>query len=212
MNIHQIVNKFSLAPDNVLDIFIGKNVNTNIFNINNKIFFDVFYTYLIKNGWIIQNQYIQKTIQTKNIILECTLLNEISNILEFDVPFTSQSNLYRTTNTLIKKYKGTYYDIVCNHYSKQTINIDEFQKNIDSIYNERIEEITVFNKATNPFTINLNVEKISSLENAYITKIVFDNTVTNEDSINDLFEIIDLAMAKYKKTDKTFSSVFEYIY
>ena len=210
MNINQVINRFPLDKvDTVLEIFIGKNLNRQMFNINNKIFFDIVYSYLIKNGWNIQNQYIMKSIQSKNIILENVLQNELSNLFNFEIPFTSNSTLYRKNNVSIKKYKGTYYDILCNYYEKQNLDTQEFQKNIDSIYNETIEEITIFHKKSTPFSIQLNLEKISESMNTYSVKVIFTDSISNEESILELFEIIDLAMSKYKKTDKTITSIFE---
>lgn len=212
MYINQIINRFSLEADfSTLEIFIGKNINKQMFNINNKIFFDVIYTWLIKNGWFIQNQYILKSVQSKDVVLESIINNDISDLLDFEIPFTSQSKLYKKNNDTIKKYKGTYYDILCNHYTKQYIELDDFQQHIDSIYNETIEEVTIFHTKSIPVTIQLNLERISSQLNAYTVKVIITDTINNEEPLLELFDIIDMAMAKYKKTDRTIASIFELI-
>ena len=212
MNITTLINKFPLDKmDSVLEVFIGKNLNRQLFSINNKIFFDTFYSYLIKNGWSLENQYILKSIYAKEFVLESKINNEISNILDFEIPFSQSNNLYQKKNGLIKKFKGTYYDILCSFYEKEPLDVKSFQQNVDSIYNETIEEINVFTKKSTSCTIQLNIEKISSDQNNYSVKIIFNNPISNKESIDELFEIIDYAMAKYKKTDRTIASVFDNI-
>ncbi len=210
MNIYKVINHFPLdKEDSYLEIFIGKNLNRQLFNINNKIFFDILYSYLIKNGWNLNSQYIIKTIQSKNINLECILNNDVSNILDFDIPFTHNNTIYQKLNNSIQKYKGTYYDILCNYYTKKAIDLEVFQEQMDNAYNETIEEVNTFQRKSTPFTIHMNIEKMPVAQSAYTVKIIITNTITDETPLDELFEIIDLAMAKYKKTDKTISSIFE---
>ncbi len=209
MEISQIIQKFTLEkPNSILEIYIGKNLNRQMFNINNKIFFDVFYNYLIKNGWNIQDQFIMKSIHSKNTTLESILNREISNLFDFELPFSSNSNYYCKIDSVLKKFKGTYYDLLCNYYVKQPLQSIDFQKNVDSIYNETIEEISILHKKSTPFTIHLIVEKNSPSLFSYSVKIVTKDSISDTEPLNELFEIIDLAMAKYKKTDKTIASIF----
>jgi hypothetical protein len=205
MEIYKVIQHFHLDKEaSQLEIYIGKNLNRQMFTLNNKIFFDVLLGYIQKNGWYVEKQGVVKSFSGNNV-LQSTIQNKPSTLLEFSVPFTNTITTYKKTNNVIKKYRGTYYDIICSYYQKQIVD-DELH--MDSIYNEIIQEETIFSKKATPFTIHFNVEKGKDT-NYYLVKVVFTEPLNNEEVPEELFELVDMAMAKYKKTDKTISSVFE---
>lgn len=214
MNIYQLVNKFNLEePQSTLEIYIGKNLNKQLFNTNNKIFFDILYSYLIKNNWILSHQMIQKTIQAKNIYLQSNLTSELTNYLDFEIPFSQEVIVYKKMKELNKKFRGTYYDIFCNYYVKTEVDHSEFQKNVDSIFNEIVEETTIFSKKSTPFNIYFTIEKntdssSNQIQNMYTVKLVFTEKIQSDEQLDEFMEILDLAMTKYKKTNKTITSIF----
>jgi hypothetical protein len=207
MEIKKVLKQFNLDNDSAhLEVFIGKNLNRQLFAINNKIFFDVLLGYLQKNGWFVQHQSLTKSSFFPDGIIESSLQNKPSSLLNLSVPFTSTNKVYNTKGPQVKKYKGTYYDVMCCYCQREPV--EEPAVETDRVYTEITQEVTVFSKKSFPFTIHFNVEKADGTA-FYSVKVVFTEPVENDDQLNELFEIIDMAMAKYKKTDRTVDSRFE---
>lgn len=217
MNFSEIIKKTleDKTDESVLEVFIGKNFNRSCFSVNNKIFFDIFHSYLPKNSWTIKKQYISKKFYIEDFILETILTKENSNYLGLAIPFKHTKFLYKKDLETIHKFKGTYYDLFYSYYNKKKL---DFSSSIDftETYNETVEETTIFQKAGAMFELHLIVENLDvpkeslkepSKEKSYIVKLVF-NGIPNYDILDDLVDIIDLAMSKYKKTDKTTNSLF----
>lgn len=233
MNFSEIVRKTleDKTDESILEVFIGKNFNRSCFSVNNKIFFDIFHSYLPKNSWNIKKQYISKKFYINDFVLETILTKEESNYLGLAIPFKHTKFLFRKDLETIRKFKGTYYDLFYSYYNKKKL---DFSSTIDftETYNETIEETTIFHKAGALFELHLIVESLGSSsekesstgipsskekshgdskgEKSYIVKLVFNN-IPNYDILDDLVDIIDLAMSKYKKTDKTMNSIFNLI-
>ena len=232
MDILRVIESFpNLSADSSdkLTIIIGKSISRQCFSINNKIFFDVLKNYLHKNSWFVSKQYLSKKYYYGDKYLESTTEKNKSIVLGLDIPITQKATLYEKKEETIKKYRGTYFDIFCHGYMVNPITETEFSENIDHIYNEVAEEITIFKKG------NSNIELIFSvslaeqprlgvslaeqpLENKEREPTIYSvqlsvsnmNELEKEEFL-EVFEIIELAMCKYKKTDKTISSVFQNI-
>jgi hypothetical protein len=214
MNLADIFKKTSFRENHILEMYIGRNLSKSSFSINNKIFFDVFFSYLQKNDWVSKAQYISKKFYLEDFILESTLKKstevdkEKETYLGLSIPFEFNQIIYKKCNEILKKFKGTYYDIFTTYYQNQTIPLDNI--NFNKVYNEIIEETTVLFKKDSLFDIYFIIEKANNAEKtniSYFVKLVF-NTNPNLDILNEVIDIMDLAMAKYKKTDKTITSVF----
>jgi hypothetical protein len=209
MNLSDIFKKTSFRENNILEMYIGRNLGKSSFSINNKIFFDVFFSYLQKNDWVSTSQYISKKFYLEDFILESIFKKDsYVNHFGFSIPFNFSQSVYKKQNEILKKFKGTYYDIFTTYYERNEIPLETI--NFEKVYNETIEETTIISKKDSLFDIHFIIEKAGNTDKtnvSYFVKLVF-NTSPNLDLLNELIEIMDLAMAKYKKTDKTITSVF----
>lgn len=212
MDILRVIDSFPhLANDYKLNLTIGKSISRQCFTINNKIFFDVLKTYLQKNGWFVSKQYLSKIYYYGDHYLESITEQKKSLVLDLDVPVTQTAALYEKKSEVIKKFKGTYFDLFCHGYRSEPIDTDEFSYHCEEIYNEVTEEITVFKKPNSALEIifSVNKEKEPIIYSVRLSCLSM-NELEREEFL-EVFEIIELAMCKYKKTDKTISSVFESI-
>jgi hypothetical protein len=212
MDILSIIESFpKLENDYKLTLTIGKSISRQCFTINNKIFFDVLKTYLQKNGWFISKQYLSKQYFYRDHYLESITEKKKSIILDLDIPVTQTSFLYEKKNETIKKLKGTYFDIFCHGYNVEEVETSKFSEHCDEIYNELAEEVTLFKKGNsdNQIIFSTNKEKDPIIYSVKLS-ISSMNELEKEEFI-EVFEIIELAMCKYKKTDKTISSSFQQI-
>jgi hypothetical protein len=207
MDITSVIKSFSAKTP--LTITIGKSISRGCFSINNKIFFDVLKTYLNKNGWFVSKQYLSKRFYYNNKYLESTITDKRSILIGLDVPVNHKTVLYEKSGEVIKRFRGTYFDIFCHQYSKSEIDNSEFNENSSCIFSEVGEEISVFKKAGCNLDIvfSVNKEKEPIIFSIRLEISALDETEL--DQINIVFEIIELAMCKYKKTEKTVNSVFQ---
>jgi hypothetical protein len=225
MDILRVIETFPcLTHDYRLTLTIGKSISRQCFTINNKIFFDVLKTYLQKNSWFISKQYISKQYFYGDHFLESITEQKKSNLIDLDIPVTQNAILYEKKNETIKKLKGTYFDLFCHGYNIEVVETSEFSENCEKIYNEVAEEVTVFKKGNSdiqiifsvslgeqpPLRVSLDNKEKDSL--IYSVKLCISNmNELAKEELLEVFEIIELAMCKYKKTDKTISSVFQNI-
>jgi hypothetical protein len=235
MDILSVIELFPcLANDYKLTLTIGKSISRQCFTINNKIFFDVLKTYLQKNGWFISKQYLSKQYFYEEHYLESITEQKKSNLLDLDIPVTQTAILYQKKNETIKKLKGTYFDIFCHGYNAEAaIETSEFSEKCEKIYNEITEEVTVFKKGNSniqiifsvslgneqpPLKVSLGNEQpclgVNKEKESMVYSVKLSISSMNEldkEEFLEVFEIIELAMCKYKKTDKTVSSSFQQI-
>ncbi len=210
MDILQVIKSFPCSSDNyTLLLTIGKSISRQCFAINNKIFFDILKTYLQKNSWFVSKQYLSKQFFYRENYLESTIQQKPSLVLDLDVPVTHTTQLFQKKNESIKRFKGTYFDIFCHGFiSEQLIQTEQFSEHCDEIYNELVEEVTVFKKANSPLEIIFTVNKEKEA-NIFSVKLSCSSmNEAEQEEFLEVFEIIELAMCKYKKTEKTVSSVF----
>ena len=211
MNIQTLVNSYqNISADNKLRITIGKSISNRSFNINNKIFLDILKGYLNKNGWYVSKQYLSKRYHYENKYLESIMLAKGSILLGLEVPVEHLVTLYEVESDNFKQYRGTYFDIFCQQTSlKKLDGVEEFSEKSASVYNEVCEEVSIFKNRECSTEIVFNVNKTKE---PYIFSVMFNISNMNSletESINSVFEIVELAMCKYKKTDKKQASVFE---
>jgi hypothetical protein len=235
MDILHVIETFPcLTNEYKLTLTIGKSISRQCFTINNKIFFDVLKTYLQKNSWFISKQYISKQYFYGDHYLESITEQKKSTMLDLDIPVTQTAFLYEKKNETIRKLKGTYFDIFCHGYNVEAVETSDFSENCEKIYNEVAEEVTVFKKGNSDIQIIFSVSLSEqprlgvslgeqprlgvSLDNkekdplTYSVKLCISNmNELAKEEFLEVFEIIELAMCKYKKTDKTISSVFQNI-
>jgi hypothetical protein len=213
MDIISLINSYqNISADNKLNITIGKSISNRSFNINNKIFFDLLKGYLNKNGWYVNKQYLSKRYYYDDKYLESTMEEKGSILLGLEVPVDHKVYLYKVDLERFKQYRGTYFDIFCQQVLlKRLDNVEEFSERLESVYNEVAEEVSVFKNRNCNTEIVFNVNKSKE---PIIFSVMF--SISNIDSletenIQSVFEIVELAMCKYKKTDKKQSSMFENI-
>jgi hypothetical protein len=211
MDIIALVNSFqNISADNKLCITIGKSISNRAFNINNKIFFDILKTYLNKNGWFLSKQYLSKRYYYEDKYLESTMEAKGSILLGLEVPVDHKLVLYGVESEGFKQYRGTYFDIFCQQsLLKRLDNIEEFSEKMDSVYSEVCEEVSIFKNRNSSTEIVFNVNKT---RDPIIFSVMFKISSMDsleEENIESVFEIVELAMCKYKKTDKKQASVFE---
>jgi hypothetical protein len=194
--------------NNKLTITIGKYISRQCFNISNKIFFDILKTYLSKNGWFISKQSLRKQFYYQNKYLETSIEQGSSTFLGLDVPFNQTLVLYEKTSEVVKKFRGTYFDIFCHQCDKKEIeNLDEFSEHCEDVYNEVTSEISVFKKSGTNIEIILSVNKEEPP--VFIVQLNIDGySETDKEAMEFVMEIIELAMCKYKKTERTVCSNF----
>lgn len=211
MDILSVIKSFPCSTYNYkLLLTIGKSISRQCFAINNKIFFDILKTYLQKNSWFISKQFLSKCFYYCDNYLESIVEHKPSILLDLDIPITQTVHLYQKKNEMIKRFKGTYFDLFCHGYiSEQIEQTEQFSENCDQIYNEVIEEVTVFKKANSSLEIIFSVNKEKE-PNIFSVKLSCSTmNEAEQEEFLDVFEIIELAMCKYKKTDKTVSSIFQ---
>jgi hypothetical protein len=207
MDISSVIKSFSGKEP--LTITIGKCISRQCFSINNKIFFDVLKTYLNKNGWFVSKQYLSKRFYYNNKYLETTIIEKPSVLIGLDVPVTQKAVLYEKSGEVIKRFRGTYFDIFCHQYSKSEVDNSEFNENSNRVFSEVREEISVFKKAGCALDIVFSVNKEKEPIIFSVRLEISNVDETELEQINLVFEIIELAMCKYKKTEKTVNSVFQ---
>jgi hypothetical protein len=210
MDISQVIQGFrNLSNSNKLTITIGKSISRQCFSISNKIFFDIFKTYLSKNGWFISKQSLSKRFYYKNKYLDSSIQKGSSTVLGLDVPVKQTISLYEKSNEVVKKYRGTYFDIFCQQSNEVELeNVDEFSESCEDIYNEVTSEISVFKKSGTNIEVILSVGKEEPAP-VFTVQLLIDSL--DKEAIESIMELIELAMSKYKKTERTISSNFTQI-
>jgi hypothetical protein len=211
MDITALISSFqNISADNKLRITIGKSISNRSFNINNKIFQDILKGYLNKNGWFLSKQYLSKRYYYEDKYLESTMQAKGSILLGLEIPVDHKVTLYEVESENFKQYRGTYFDIFCQQSLLKPLDgVEEFIEKVDSVYSEVCEEVSIFKNRDCSTEIVFNVNKTRE---PIIFSVMF--SISNMDSleaesINSVFEIVELAMCKYKKTDKKQASVFE---
>lgn len=207
MDITQVLQSFrSISNSNKLTITIGKSISRQCFSISNKIFFDIFKTYLSKNGWYISKQTLSKRFYYKNKYLDTSIERGSSTVLGLDVPAKQTLALYEKSGEVVKKYRGTYFDIFCQQYAEvQLENVEEFSESCEHIYNEVTSEISVFKKSGTGIEVLLSVGK-EDTSPVFTVQLLIDSL--DKEGIESIMELVELAMSKYKKTERTVSSSF----
>jgi hypothetical protein len=210
MDISQVIQGFrNISNSNKLTITIGKSISRQCFSISNKIFFDIFKTYLSKNGWFISKQALSKRFYYKNKYLETFINTGSSTVLGLDVPVKQTVSLYEKSNEVIKKYRGTYFDIFCQQFKEVELErVEDFSEHCEDIYNEVTSEISTFKKSGINIEVVLSVGKEETTP-VFSVQLLIDSL--DKDGIESIMELIELAMSKYKKTDRTVSSSFTQI-
>jgi hypothetical protein len=210
MDIIQVIQSFrNLSNSNRLTITIGKSISRQCFSISNKIFFDIFKTYLSKNGWFISKQSLSKRFYYKNKYLDSSIQKGNSTVLGLDVPVKQTISLYEKSNEVVKKYRGTYFDIFCQQSNEVELeNVEEFSENCEDIYNEVTSEISVFKKSGTNIEAILSVGKEDPAP-VFTVQLILESL--DKEAIESIMELIELAMSKYKKTERTVSSNFTQI-
>ena len=210
MDISQVIQSFrNLSNSNKLTITIGKSISRQCFNISNKIFFDIFKTYLSKNGWFISKQTMNKRFYYKNKYLDTNIQQGTCKVLGLEIPVKQTLALYEKKNEVVKKYRGTYFDIFCQQYNTIELeNIDEFSECCSDIYNEVTSEISVFKKSGTNIEVILSVGKEDPAP-VFMVQLCLESL--EKDDISSIMELVELAMSKYKKTEHTLSSSFTQI-
>ncbi len=196
----------NLSNSNRLTITIGKSISRQCFSISNKIFFDIFKTYLSKNGWYISKQTLSKRFYYKNRCLDTSIERGSSTVLGLDVPLKQTVTLFEKSGEVVKKYRGTYFDIFCQQYNEvQLENVEEFSESCEDIYNEVTSEISVFKKSGTSIEVLLSVGKEEKTP-VFTVQLCMDSV--DKEGIESIMELVELAMSKYKKTERTVSSSF----
>ena len=196
----------NLSNSNKLTITIGKSISRQCFSISNKIFFDIFKTYLSKNGWYISKQTLSKRFYYNNKYLDTTIGHGSSTVLGLDVPLKQTVTLIEKSGEVVKKYRGTYFDIFCQQYQEVELeNVEEFSESCEHIYNEVTSEISVFKKSGTNIEVILSVCK-EGTSPVFIVQLCLESL--DKEGMESIMELIELAMSKYKKTERTVSSIF----
>jgi len=210
MDILRIIESFpNPSADHKLVLTIGKSISRQCFSLNNKIFFDILKTYVQKNGWYVNTQLLSKKYYHRNRYLESITERQSSVVAGLEVPVTQTATLYEIEQDVHKKLRGTYFDLFCQQTKANVIeNTTEFTEQAHYIYSEIQEEISICKKANSTLDLifSVNKEKDPTIFSVRI-EISSMNELEKEEFL-ELFEIIELAMCKYKKTDKTISSMF----
>jgi hypothetical protein len=199
MDISKVVQSFH----GKLTITIGKSISRQCFSISNKIFFDILKTYLSKNGWFVSKQYLCKQYYYENKYLETIIEKGSSTILGLDVPVKQTISLYEKKDENIKKFRGTYFDIFCQHYNR--VELETPEELSRDVYNEVTSEVSIFKKSGTNIEIIMSVGKEDDPP-VFSVQLVVDGL--DKEPMEFVMEIIELAMCKYKKTDRTVASNF----
>ncbi|MSW21270.1 MAG: hypothetical protein F2873_10270 [Actinobacteria bacterium] len=211
MDILRVFESFSNpSADHKLVVTIGKSISRHCFSINNKIFFDILKTYLQKNGWYLNTQRLSKKYYHRNRFLESITVKEPSVVADFDVPVTQTATLYEIEQDQTKKFRGTYFDIFCQQTSTKVIeDMTEFTGHSHLVFSEIQEEVSVFKKTNSSLDVIFSVNKEKEPYVFSVRIEIFSMNELEKEEFLELFEIVELAMSKYKKTDKTISSAFQ---
>jgi hypothetical protein len=201
MDISKVVQSFH----GKVTITIGKSISRQCFSISNKIFFDILKTYLSKNGWFVSKQYLCKQYYYKNNCLETIIEKGSSTVLGLEVPIKQTVSLYEKKDEVIKKFRGTYFDIFCQHYNR--VEMDTPEELSRDVYNEVTSEVSIFKKSGTNIEIIMSVCKEDPP--VFTVQLVLDGyNDLDKEAMEFVTEIIELAMCKYKKTDRTVASNF----
>ncbi len=87
-------------------------------------------------------------------------------------------------------------------------NVEEFSESCEDIYNEVTSEISVFKKSGTNIEVILSVGKEEPAL-VFTVQLLIDSL--DKEAIESIMELIELAMSKYKKTERTISSNFTQI-
>jgi hypothetical protein len=103
----------------------------------------------------------------------------------------------------------TNSQILLKERQQDVLNLRNNPEVLNKIYNELTEEIAIFRKANSSLEIifSVNKEKEPILFSVRLVATTL-NELEKEEFL-EVFELFELAMSKYKKTDKTISSVFQ---
>jgi hypothetical protein len=227
MNIQQVISEnldisrttsTILNSNRVLYVYIGKVLNRQCFLVNNKLFMDTLYTYLLQNGWYMRSSHVQKEFRwTPQRSLVRILDKKKTTYLGMEVPVGILQYGLERNNERIVRYTGTYFDVMCISYEPTIIHpeehpefAEEFQANVGNIFSQCEEEIHMFSHVNNKLTVLLTIERgEKDDENSFITRIeIQQQAAENAPEVEKLFEVIELAMCKYKKTDRGINSEF----
>ena len=213
MDILDVVKPFAqhVSPDCLIHMTIGKFVGKT-FNPNNKIFFDFLKTYLNKNGWFIAKQYMLKKIYYHGTphMRKCIVEPTPSVVIGLDLPVTHTTVCYTTLQEHQYIYKGTYFDMHCH----QAHTVEAAPATLGALAlapeTEEVgpsEEISVMNKHLCAISVIFAVSH--SQPPCYSVQVRLASvSELDKEELKALFTIIELAMCKYKKTERTFGSVF----
>lgn len=227
MNIQQVIST-QLASvvahannERVLYVYIGKILNRQCFTVNNKLFMDILYSTLLQNGWYMRSRHVQKEFRWSRERSLIRKMNDItSTYVGLEIPVEFQDHGLIREEERIVRYSGTYFDILCVSYIPNMISIkehpeflEEFQQNVSNLFCQCIEEVNVFAHKNNKLSVLLNIERGDMTDDrAFISKIEIRSTAAeNEQEVEKLFDLIELAMCKYKKTDRGISSEYKVV-
>ena len=208
MDILDVVQPFAqyVSPDSEITMTIGKFFGKT-FNPNNKIFFDFLKTYLNKNGWFIAQQFMSKKIYYHGTphMRKCILAPTPSVVLGLDLPVTHTTVCYTTLQEHQYIYKGTYFDMHC-HQAHVVPSAAEVAAEMDAAaaaLEDTPEEISIMSKHL------CGIKVVFAVGQSYTVQVRLASlTELDKEELKALFTIIELAMCKYKKTERTFHSVF----
>lgn len=217
MDIVNVLQPFAatISPDNRVTITIGKHIQAGKkFHSSNKLFFDFLKEFLNKNGWFIKEQNISKHLHYRHTsqYLKCTLSATPSVVLGLDVPVTLTTTLYTKSHEHSYIFHGLYFDILCEQCHHQVMETPATPQSLPDGPLECVvqEETTVLNKHLCSIDVVLIVNKAHDppLYEVQVEMSSCHSELENEE-LRALFDIIDLAMCKYKKIDRTFPSIFK---
>lgn len=214
MDIVTVVQSFVPAPDNdnIITLTIGRFLGKT-FNPNNKIFFDFLKTYLNKNGWFIAEQYLSKKAYYYGTphMRKCILAATPSVVLGLDVPVTHTTDCFTTLQEQQYIYTGTYFDIHCHQahiVPTEAGTAAQMEEGAARLVEDAPEEISLMHKHLCALEVVFAVSHNSPVPLYSVQVRLASFTELDKEELKALFTVIELAMCKYKKTDKTFSSVF----
>lgn len=211
MDIVDVLQPFSasVCTDCAITITIGKYSSAADFYPNNKLFFDFLKVFLNKNGWFIAQQYLRKTLLYGGTpyMLHSTVETKPSVVLGLDMPVTHTHNLVNTHADQTYIYKGTYFDIKCQQCQLVPAAMSPAIM-LTTPTKEMHEEVSILCKHLSALKVFFVVEQ-QSQKPIYGVKVQLSSlTEADKEELRALFDIIEMAMCKYKKIEKTFSSKF----
>ena len=226
--------------EGIVQIYIGKNLNPKCFLLNNKIFFDILLSYFPKNGWTLQNQYLESRTQwsaSRSIVSRVE--RKESEVMGFISPVTQMTHFEERSDIGIHKYIGSYMDITLHKYrpnivpyrlteisdktEKELEWIQDYNSNIDRMFSTLVEEVSVYTKPTCPVKVFMNVvrggeqrgehtDKEKVMDTSYSVSLYVDRSLVGyNEEVDNLVEVIEMAMSRYKKTDRGGFQIFKQI-